>query len=168
MHEATLRALEARGVALEHIAEITLFLQRNYIPGLTFEVCLRSVARVLRKREVQNAILTGVELDVLAERGQLSEPLQGLLRSDESLYGVDEILAMSILNVYGSISYTNYGYVDKIKYGRLASLNDKNGGRVNAFLDDLVGAVAAAAASRIAHHYRSEVEEGGGRVEDMS
>lgn len=168
MHEATLRALEARGVVLTEIAEITLFLQKNYVPGLTFEVCLRSVERVLQKREVQNAILTGIELDVLAERGQISEPLQSLLRADESLYGVDEILAMSILNVYGSISYTNYGYVDKIKYGRLASLNDKGGGHVNAFLDDLVGAVAAAAASRIAHHHRSEVEEGQGRVEDMS
>ena len=30
--------------------------------------CIHNVERVIAKREVQNAILTGVELDVLAEQ----------------------------------------------------------------------------------------------------
>ena len=160
LKRATLGALASRGVTLEQIAEIALFLQKDYVPGLAMDICLKNVEHVLDKREVQNATLTGIELDMLAEKGALGEPLQSILRADESLYGVDEILAMSILNVYGSISYTNYGYVDKIKYGCLARLNAKDGNRVNAFLDDLVGAVAAAAASRIAHHHRDEVEGG--------
>ena len=32
------------------------------------EVCRLNVDRVIAKREVQNAILTGIELDVLAEQ----------------------------------------------------------------------------------------------------
>ncbi|MBZ5798248.1 hypothetical protein K8353_50405, partial [Burkholderia contaminans] len=39
-------------------------------------------------------------------------PLQDMIEHDEGLYGVDEILAFSIVNVYGSIGFTNYGYVD--------------------------------------------------------
>jgi len=157
-HQATLARLQERGVKLEDIAEIALFLQEAYVPGLTLATCLDNVRHVLRKREVQNAILTGIELDVLAEQGLLSQPLQQMLETDESLYGVDEVLALSILNIYGSISYTNYGYVDKMKYGCLKRLNDKTSGQVNAFLDDLVGAVAAAAASRLAHHHRAVLE----------
>lgn len=158
IREATFAALKRRSVALEEIAELTLFLQTEYVPGLTLDVCLESVQHVLEKREVQNAILTGIALDELAEQKQLTQPLQAMVESDESLYGVDEILALSILNIYGSIGYTNYGYIDKLKVGVLKRLNDKNSGQVHAFLDDLVGAVAAAAASRIAHRHRSQEE----------
>ncbi|MCY0901523.1 MAG: phosphatidylglycerophosphatase A [Firmicutes bacterium] len=158
IREATFAALQRRGVRLEEIADLTLFLQTDYVPGLTHAACLESVRHVLEKREVQNAILTGVALDELAQQRQLEPPLQAMIETDESLYGVDEILALSILNIYGSIGYTNYGYIDKLKVGVLQRLNDKSTGEVHAFLDDLVGAVAAAAASRIAHRHRSDQE----------
>lgn len=96
-------------------------------------------------------MITGVQLDVLAEKGLLEEPLLSIVKTDEGLYGVDEILAFSIVNVYGSIGFTNYGYIDKLKPGILKYLNDKSTGKVNTFLDDLVGAIAAAASSRLAH-----------------
>lgn len=83
------------------------------------EECIENVEMVLRKREVQNAVLTGIQLDILAEQGQLISPLQEMIENDEGLYGVDEILAFSIVNVYGSIGFTNYGYVDKLKPGCL-------------------------------------------------
>lgn len=156
---AAVEALEKRGVKIEDIAELVLFLQSNYVQDLKIEKCIESVEHVLQKREVQNAIITGVELDVLAEKGALSSPLLEMLRADESLYGVDEILALSILNLYGSISFTNYGYIDKLKHGILERLNDKSTGQVHTFLDDLVGAIAAAASSRIAHRHRAEMEE---------
>jgi phosphatidylglycerophosphatase A len=105
----------------------------------------------LSKREVQNAILTGIQLDILAEEGKLGEPLQSIIATDESLYGVDEILAFSIVNIYGSIGFTNYGYIDKQKPGILEKLNDKSSGQCHTFLDDIVGAIAAAASSRLAH-----------------
>jgi phosphatidylglycerophosphatase A len=145
------RWLKERGVEVQDIADLVYFLQQNYHDDLKIEDCLHNVERVLSKREVQNAIITGIQLDMLAEKGLLEEPLQSIIKTDEGLYGVDEVLAFSIVNVYGSIGFTNYGYIDKQKPGILRQLNDKSSGEVHTFLDDIVGAVAAAASSRLAH-----------------
>ncbi|WP_025725157.1 phosphatidylglycerophosphatase A family protein [Acholeplasma granularum] len=154
-YDLIVRRLNQRGVEVIDIANITHGLQKQYLKDLTLETCIEHVNRVLVKREVQNAVLTGIELDILAEEGKLSEPLSTLLMTDYGLYGIDEILALSIVNVYGSIGLTNFGYVDKLKLGIIKDLDSKVEGvlRCNTFLDDLVGAVAAAAASSIAHRY---------------
>jgi phosphatidylglycerophosphatase A len=122
--------------------------------------CVDAIERVLDKREVQNAILTGIELDVLAEKKKLSEPLQSLIDGDNPLYGIDEILVLSIVNVYGSIGFTNFGYVDKLKPGIIGKLDEqgKDENRCNTYLDDIIGAIAAAAASSIAHNFEDEKE----------
>ncbi|MFL2030200.1 phosphatidylglycerophosphatase A family protein [Loigolactobacillus zhaoyuanensis] len=151
LYETTLQLLTQRGVTLEDIADLVMFLQKDYIQHLTLAECLTSVQVVLRKREIQNAIMTGIQLDLLAEKKQLMTPLQEIIEADEGLYGIDEVMALSIVNVYGSIGSTNYGYIDKIKPGILAKLNAHEPGIIHTFLDDLVGAVAAAAASRLAH-----------------
>lgn len=143
--------LTERGVTIEDIAELVFYLQSSYHPGLTLETCRQNVERVLKKREVQNAIITGIQLDKLAEQKQLEEPLQTTIETDEGLYGIDEVIALSIVNVYGSIGFTNYGYIDKRKPGILKRLNDQSTGEVHTFLDDIVGAIAAAASSRLAH-----------------
>jgi len=143
--------LKQRGVTIDEIAELVHYLQSSYHENLTLEECKYNVDRVLAKREVQHALLTGIELDMLAEEKKLSEPLQTIIQTDESLYGVDEIIAFSIVNVYGSIGFTNYGYIDKQKPGVLKRLNDQSTGEVHTFLDDIVGAIAAAASSRLAH-----------------
>lgn len=140
-----------RGVTLNDIADLVYFLQADYHDNLTIEECLHNVNQVLAKREVQHAVLTGVQLDVLAEKNELSQPLQKIIASDESLYGIDEIVAFAIVNVYGSIGFTNYGYIDKQKPGILKKLNDHSTGEVHTFLDDIIGAIAAAASSRLAH-----------------
>ncbi|CCV63975.1 Phosphatidylglycerophosphatase A [Alteracholeplasma palmae J233] len=154
-YDVIVKRLKSRGVELEDIAVITYDLQSKYIKGLKKETCLEHVKRVIMKREVQHAVLTGIELDVLAEENKLSEPLSTLLLNDYGLYGIDEILALSIVNVYGSIGLTNFGYVDKVKPGIIGKLDSKNEGKVvcNTFLDDIVGAIAAAAASSVAHRY---------------
>jgi phosphatidylglycerophosphatase A len=151
--ELTIQKINDRGVSLEQIAELTYFLQINYCKNLTMDECLHNVEAVLKKREVQNAVLTGIRLDELAEMGLLEGPLQEMVDTDYSLYGIDEILAFSILNVYGSIGFTNYGYIDKLKPGILGEIDKKGKGKgcCQTFMDDLVGAIAAAAASRIAH-----------------
>ncbi|PLR79401.1 phosphatidylglycerophosphatase A [Bacillus sp. V3-13] len=152
MTEKTARKwLHERGVEIQDIAELVFFLQEKYHPNLDINDCIQNVEKVLSKREVQNAILTGIQLDILAEKRMLEDPLQTIIQTDESLYGVDEILALSIINVYGSIGFTNYGYIDKEKPGILKHLNDKSKGKCNTFLDDIVGAIAAAASSRLAH-----------------
>ncbi len=147
--------LKERGVTTEDIAELVLYLQKAYHENLQFDECLHNVERVISKREVQNAILTGIQLDILAEKKLLEQPLQNIIETDEGLYGVDEILAFSIVNVYGSIGFTNYGYIDKQKPGILKQLNDKSSGHCHTFLDDIVGAIAAAASSRLAHRARN-------------
>ncbi|MGJ9457489.1 phosphatidylglycerophosphatase A family protein [Oceanobacillus sp. CF4.6] len=143
--------LTERGVGLDDIAELVYYLQSKYHENLSMDICRHNVDRVLTKREVQNAILTGIQLDVLAEQKKLEQPLQKTIEIDEGLYGVDEVIALSIVNVYGSIGMTNFGYIDKQKPGILKKLNDKSSGEIHTFLDDIVGAIAAAASSRLAH-----------------
>lgn len=149
--EAAREWMKRRGVTLEDIAELVMLLQGDYIEDLTMDECIKNIERVLAKREVQNCILTGIQMDVFAEEGKLESPLQEIIEYDEGLYGCDEILSLSITNVYGSIGMTNFGYIDKIKPGILRRLNNKEDGEIHTFLDDIVGAIAAAASSRIAH-----------------
>lgn len=154
MKNTCIQVLKERGVELQDITDIVYGLQKKYVPDLTMEVCAEAVDRVLSKREVHNAILTGIEIDRLAEKHMLSEPLQTLVNSDNPLYGIDEILVLSICNVYGSIGLTNFGYVDKMKPGIIGRL-DKEGketDKCHTFLDDIIGAIAAAAASSVAHN----------------
>ena len=151
LHARAVALMKERGVSVEDIADLVLHLQKSYVENLTMEECIGNVTAVFLKREVQNAIITGIEIDKLAESGQLSQPLADIILNDEGLYGIDEIMALSIVNVYGSIGFTNYGYIDKVKPGILQKLNDKSDSECHTFLDDIVGAIAAAAASRIAH-----------------
>jgi len=150
----TIEWLERRGVTLEDMASLVYSIQKKYIPTLTLKECLESVERVLEKREVQNAVFTGLSLDEMAEKGLFAEPLSSMLRGDDSLYGIDEVLALSIVNIYGSIGLTNFGYLDKIKPGVIGKINEKKDRQVNTFLDDLVAAIVAAAAARLAHRER--------------
>lgn len=158
MKNEVLRLFVERGVTVEDVAVIVHHLQEPHMKDLTIEECRESVHRVLEKREVQHAILTGIALDMLAEEDKLPEPLSSIIKRDEPLYGVDEILALAVTNVYGSVGLTSFGYLDKRKLGVIGRLNNRDQGRVHTFLDDMVAAVAAAAAARIAHQRRAEEE----------
>lgn len=166
VEKATKEALIRRGVKLEDIAEIVYEMQLPYNEGLTMESCVESVESVLKKRELQHAILVGIELDELGEQGKLSEPLQQIVESDEGLFGVDETIALGAVFTYGSIAVTTFGHLDKNKIGIINELDSKKGNGVNTFLDDLVASVAASAASRIAHRTR-DLEEANGEFVDI-
>ncbi len=150
LDDALEKWLERRGVTIQQVAEIVHALQRPYNSKLTMEECVDSVRAVLGKREVQYTLYTGIALDELAERKLLPEPLQQIMENDESLYGVDETMALGIVHVYGMIGLTSFGYLDKMKPGIIDKLNRK-GERIHVFLDDLVCGLAAAASARIAH-----------------
>lgn len=146
------KLLEERGVNLEEMAQIVFDLQAKYSKGLTVEKCLDAIKSVLEKTETVNAIITGITLDKLAEEKVFNNenPLQEILEKDEGLYGIDEIVALSIVNMYGSIALTNFGYLDKAKPGLIGRLNNHNG-NIHVFLDDLVCAIIASACGKIAH-----------------
>ena len=156
--KAAREALEKRGVSIEAIAEIVYEMQFPYNQNLTLDSCMESVERVLMKREIQHAILVGIELDVLAEQKKLSEPLQSIIESDEGLFGVDETIAFGAVLGYGSIAVTTFGHLDKNKIGVIRDLDTKKENTVHTFLDDMVASIAASAASRLAHRLRDEEE----------
>jgi phosphatidylglycerophosphatase A len=149
--EEAIAMLNRRGVELEDIGELVLFLQKRYYPDLTLEFCVENLKSVLKKREIVHAILTGIALDEMADKELLPEPLQSIVYADEGLFGIDEIIPLSIVNVYGTIGLTNYGFLDKEKIGIIKKLDEEKDVQCNTFLDDIVAALAAATASRIAH-----------------
>lgn len=151
--ERVLALLKRRGVSKQDIIECVYFLQKQYHDQLTSEKIIYYVDSVLNKREVQNAIYTGIAIDMAVEEKILeNKELEHLIAHDEGLYGVDEVLAYGICNLYGSIALTNFGYIDKMKPGIIGRLNNADHTvQCNTFLDDIVGAIAAAAASKLAH-----------------
>ena len=97
LYEKSIEVLNERGVTLADIAELVKRLQEPYNPDIKLEVCYQNVDAVLKKREVAHAILTGIALDQLAEKKELPEPIQSIIDTDEGLYGIDEIIPLSIL-----------------------------------------------------------------------
>jgi phosphatidylglycerophosphatase A len=143
-----------RGVDLEKLGELVVELQKKYSPTITQEKAMENIEAVLRKRETQNAVMTGISIDILAEKKMFPEPLQTLLENDEGLYGPDEALATAIANCYGSIAISNFGFLDISKPGIIGEFNDKQKkpNEVHTFLDDLLCGIVAAACSRFAHN----------------
>ena len=83
----------------------------------------------------------------------LSQPLQDIIYYDLGLFGVDEIIGLDIAGHFGTIGQTNFGDIDVNKPGIVKKLNDAGkdeDGICHTFLDDIVGAIAAAASTRVA------------------
>lgn len=158
LRKHVLDKLVERGVTILDVAKITFEMQKDYSENLTLELCELAVLEVLKKREILNAFAVGIELDELAEKRLLSEPLQTLIETDEGLFGVDETIALGGCYAYGSIAVTTFGHLDKQKVGIIKDLDTKGSEKVNTFLDDLIGMLAANASARVAHRERDELE----------
>ncbi len=152
MYEKSIALLEERGVTLNDIVDCVVYLQKDYVENINRDDILEIVHSVLQKREVQHALLTGIQIDKETEQGKFGDAeLNNIINRDEGLYGIDEVVAYGICNLYGSIALTNFGYIDRVKPGIIGELNDKSSGMCHTFLDDIVGAIAAASASKLAH-----------------
>lgn len=152
MYEKSIALLEERGVTLNDIVDCVVYLQKDYVENINRDDILEIVHSVLQKREVQHALLTGIQIDKETEQGKFGDAeLNEIINRDEGLYGIDEVVAYGICNLYGSIALTNFGYIDRVKPGIIGELNDKSSGMCHTFLDDIVGAIAAASASKLAH-----------------
>lgn len=141
-----------RGITLHDLAKIVHKMEIDYIPELTVDKCERVLVNEMHKRELMNNVMVGLELDRLAEEKQLKEPLLSIIRNDAGVFGVDEVLALQIANIYGTIGSTNFGYLDRVKYGVIKKF-DEDDQHINTFLDDLLGAIVAAACAKLAHEY---------------
>ena len=140
------------GVDLHQLAKIAFDLQQQFIPELTEADCYEELLNVMHKRELLNNAMVALELDRLAEENQIKEPLLSIIRKDAGVFGVDEALALQISDIYGTIGATNFGYLDRVKYGIIKSF-DTDENHINTFIDDLLGAIVAAVCGKIAHKY---------------
>ena len=154
LNELALNKLSERGVKIKDLADLVYLMQKDYDETLTMENCEDALYSVIKKREVIHTILTGIGIDEAAENGLFQDEVNKIITDDEPLYGLDEILALSIVNVYGSIALTNFGYLDKEKPGIIGKLDKHHShdGRCHTYLDDIAAALVAAAISRIAHN----------------
>ncbi len=152
MRRINIAVLEERGVTVEDIAQLAYGAQSKYLDNLKIEEMHESVLEVLGKRDQFHAIILAANIDAAVEQKVFSEPLNSILGDDLGLFGIDEAIALSIAGNYGTIGQTNFGYLDVSKPGKINILQ-RNKKRCNCFLDDIVGALAALAAVRVAQNH---------------
>lgn len=145
--------LNERGVTVEDIAKIAYNQQSRYNSNIDMSTCIESVEKILSLRDIFHLLQLGAEIDRLVEEGMFKGPIQDIMNYDLGVFGIDEIFGLDIARLYGAIGQTNFGDIDVNKPGIVAKLNeDGKGGKksCHTFLDDIVGAIAAAASTRVA------------------
>jgi len=160
MLDECLRVLESRGVNYLDIATIAFDQQSKYNDELNMEDCVDSVLKILSLRDVFHILLLGVEIDRMAEENMFKGPILDILNHDLGVFGVDEILGLAVAGLFGVIGQTNFGDIDVNKPGIVADLNDHGKGdspKCHTMLDDIVGAIAAAASTRVAQMAMEDV-----------
>ena len=152
MYEMNVKSLKNRGVDLESMAEITYTQQSKYTSNISKSECLDSIKKVLSYRDVFHFIQFATEVDRLVEEKAFKGPIQDILMEDLGLFGIDETLGLDLAGFYGTIGKTNFGDIDVNKPGIVSRLNEagKEDGVCHTFLDDIVGAIIAAASTRVA------------------
>ena len=155
------QTLLKRGIKIEDIAEIAYKQQSRYTPNIPKSLCLDSVEKILTYRDVFHYVQLAAEIDRLAEEKMFKGPIQDILYYDLGLFGIDETFGLDVSSLYGTIGQTNFGDIDVNKVGIVAQLNEdgKKEGVCHTFMDDIVGALAAAASTRVAQVLNEETAE---------
>lgn len=159
MKEINIEKLKERGVSVEEIAVIAFEQEKKYNKDVQMEECVESVLKILSLRDVFHLLQLGAEIDRLAEEGQFKGPIQDIIQNDLGVFGIDEIFGLDIAHLYGSVGQTNFGDIDVNKPGVVKRLNDEGKpgkAKCHTFLDDIVGAIAAAATTRVSQIYSEE------------
>lgn len=151
MFELNRDLLLERGVTIQDIADIAFKQQSRYNKNVSMKTCIESVEKVLTYRDIFHLVQLSVEIDRLTEEGLFRSPIQDIMRADLGMFGIDELFGLDIASYYGVIGQTNFGDIDVNKPGIVKKLNeDGKKDRCHTFLDDVVGALAAAASTRVA------------------
>lgn len=172
----TIEKIEERGISMGQIAktlEETLLKNQERLKKMGYETNIRQsdirrfVSLAFENERLLQSSLVGIEIDELAEKGELREPLLSMIRADEPLMPVDETLVMGALDLDG---VEEFGPIDVDKSGVIATL-DKSKERVHTFMDDIIGGFVAQAFGNYLKeqnekaHAHAEAEKYGGQVE---
>ena len=177
MRKINIETLKRRGVTPDDIAKIAWKQQSKYTKDIPYDFALDSVMKILSYRDIFHYIQLGAEIDRLAEEHQFQGPIQDIIYYDLGMFGVDEVLGLEIAGTYGAIGKTNFGDIDVNKPGIVYELNeagknvpgqDKPNALVHTMLDDIVGAIAASASTRIAQMMNEETAGEDIHVEKIS
>ena len=149
---------EELGISRLELAQEVLKEQKPHNPWMTLEGANEAVEAVIRKREMQHALVTALTIDELADKKMLSEPMQSIIADDNPLYGIDETIALGTAGLFGTIAVTNFGFLDREKTDLAKKLNDeqKAGGHITTMTDDLVSLIIASAEGKVAHSIHLE------------
>lgn len=151
MLEINRKTLLENGITIEDIANVAYHQQIKYTQDLEMKDCIDSVEKILSLRDVFHHVQLGSEIDRLAREGMFKGPIQDIISSDLGLFGIDELVGLDISGLYGVIGQTNFGDIDVNKPGIVNVLNERGKhGECLTFLDDIVGAIAASASTRVA------------------
>jgi phosphatidylglycerophosphatase A len=152
MLKMNIQTLKERTVSVEEIAEVAFRQQSKWSDEVTMSMCIDSVEKILSLRDVFHLLQLGAEIDRLTDIGAFKGPIQEVLKVDLGMFGIDELFGLELAGLYGTIGKTNFGDIDVNKPLVVSRLNDagKSGGMCHTFLDDIVGAIAAAASTRVA------------------
>ncbi len=153
MLKMNVQTLKERDVSVAEIAEVAYQQQSKWSDTVSRKDCIDSVEKILSLRDTFHILQLGAEIDRLTEENKIKEPLREILHSDLGLFGIDELFGLELAGIYGTIGKTNFGDIDVNKPSVVEKLNTegkKSTQKCHTFLDDIVGAIAAAASTRVA------------------
>jgi phosphatidylglycerophosphatase A len=158
--DKNIRLLNSRGIEMNEMIDMVFDLQKPYNPNLTKEICKEHLKGVLRKQQSYHTIHLSLLIDTGVEGEVFGEQFLEIVGNDEGLYGVDETVNTSISKLYGSIAFTNFGYLDKAKPGIIGRLDSNHvGNHCNTFADDMVCAIVSATCARLAHNSKENTSK---------
>lgn len=153
MLKMNVETLKERTVSVEEIAEVAYRQQSKWSNNISLQQCIDSVEKILSLRDCFHILQLGAEIDRLTDEGMFKGPIQEILKVDLGMFGIDELFGLELAGMYGTIGKTNFGDIDVNKplvVDRLNGDGKHEGGMCHTFLDDIVGAIAAAASTRVA------------------
>jgi phosphatidylglycerophosphatase A len=169
MLQMNIETLKKRTVSVEEIAEVAYRQQSKWSEDVTMSMCIDSVEKILSLRDVFHLLQLGAEIDRLTDEGVFEGPIQEILKVDLGMFGIDELFGLELAGLYGTIGKTNFGDIDVNKPLVINRLNSegKEGGMCHTFLDDIVGAIAAAASTRVAQIINENIAHKDPGVEEI-
>lgn len=170
MLELNIKTLLERTVTVEEIAAVAYRQQSKWSKTISMAECVESVRKILSLRDVFHLLQLGAEIDRLTDEGAFRGPIQEILKVDLGMFGIDELFGLELAGLYGTIGKTNFGDIDVNKPMVIDRLNDegKHGGMCHTFMDDIVGALAAAASTRVAQILNEEEAHKDPNVEEIT